>query len=722
MRGIRFSLLAILLLAFAISVMPGCDCNEPDDEGEVRANVAPTIEIVMPPPEAPNPEKLNNLSYDLQISWRANDLDGRVLGYFYRWIHTQVDPMGDLPDSTTIWYWTEQNQLTAELDVQREHTFEVIAVDNRASWQGYEKYWDQAPEGATGIKYSEVDQEIFYDVDDDDIYDKGEDPCLEYYAFLLDDPTESAPTPTQGLTPGIDTPDQYNLSPVEDYLDIMNKDGLVLPPWTIDGAISEEAVFSDAEVQSSQPSTSLEDYPPEVIFVPKDGEGEGENYVPGFEEQRWVGQDITLKMVDLDQNGNPEGTPTQFTWAIADVSFLDTLRLYSLMDSNGNYIPNPADSEIDDLQGFTVRNQIETPIPDQGDEKVIDILSDPSDPRVLQSWVNWIDIEEYFNEHKESAEAELDLENFTFTIDDASIFPKLDPTIEKKYALFVRSRDNAYQEEGNLTPQYEEGVYPEFWAGLDFNCKKLNVVTATYEKSAILLDDYVGPPNNDKIFFQTKLEEVLGADYNMDEDIVQLSDSRALEATDIAAYKCAIFISNGFGSSNQMVRPQQQQLIQEYIRAGGRLWVDTKQIGDRFNFSPTNPPPDFRKIPDGSGDTDAHFLYEVFHIQGIAIGNVEALPPGTFGKNLNSPINYPQLTEPMGIPKNFIHIIQPRSDSEVSYRFVDDAGEKHAVGLRYKDENETVKLILDSFPLNNFNQEDAKNYTQTVMEEFEVIQ
>ena len=85
MRSIRFSLLAILLFAFSISILPGCECNDTGAESDRLPNLRPTIEIVMPPPPYIDENTgelvqiVKDVVYNVRISWRSNDKDGRVL-------------------------------------------------------------------------------------------------------------------------------------------------------------------------------------------------------------------------------------------------------------------------------------------------------------------------------------------------------------------------------------------------------------------------------------------------------------------------------------------------------------------------------------------------------------------------------------------------------------------------------------------------------------------
>lgn len=356
-----------VFLSLMILIAMSC---EKDYDGSPPENENYDINVWINPPMSEESPDGNPYFYRTTFRFAGMDENGsNPVGYFVRVYSVNLDfpdidnPPDDPnvpPTEYTRWIWTEDTEYDVLLDVHRQHQFQVIAVDNSASWEGYRELVSYYGKASRDLMYSSIDQEIFLSgqIHSSErgygVYNEG-DICLHYYNYELDEkgrPLRLKPFDTngdiddvnalQGITPGVQSEkDNINTEVLEganlsmallttgEFVDLSNEENLVLAPWSVEGATSEIFAYPQNTdpngeedffmVESLIPQVQFANTCAEDVLVPADNVDQ----TPTLGQIRWNGLgpfEIEYRDAIPPEYTEAEGQLTHYSWSIDDTT------------------------------------------------------------------------------------------------------------------------------------------------------------------------------------------------------------------------------------------------------------------------------------------------------------------------------------------------------------------------------------------------------------------
>ncbi|RMH68995.1 MAG: hypothetical protein D6675_14170 [Gemmatimonadetes bacterium] len=683
-----------LSVILAVTLM-SCD---KDYSGDISENIPPLARI-SPPTPIDNPFGTADF-YKLTFRFAGFDGDGDVVGYFVRVISVNPDfpdlnnPPADPavpPTEVGRWIWTEDAQFDVTLDAIRMHKFQVISVDNRASWLGYEEVVRRANKASRDLMYSGVDQEIFLSGQEYSsqrgygVYDEQDEP-VAYYAFTLDhtDPYLArpvridldSPEATAGVTPGVDTdiddpttPDLLegaNLSQAlittGDFVDLGNEENLILAPWDVSNAVSEiyswpagpanPANIDPADydryyyrVTSLTPQVEITFGAAENVLVPANHISSNQ---PSVGQENWNGiGPFRISYTDPIPEafgGGEEGYITHYSWSIDDTttwsewipvdSETETEFYLRFFDDEGN--PIPVTEDVYDLTGAVVANPL--------------------------TWYDALQEGEAFS-------------------------PGM-------HTLYVRVMDDSYQiGQYQIEGDANNPIYiPATW--------EYNVIHATFEKEVLLITDdpnRLNKPNAGLIpwemedFYLDVLTETghFNAEDTENYTIVPYNQEGLIEM--IGQYAVVVSYFEGVRPNNHTPFINIQDELSAYILSGGKVWLSGNKLLQKSGY-------DDKVFVRG----DFPYLFGVNRRSTIPQGASETSNLSIIGMNSCNGVDAEWLDAPENRPYPYREDFYPAENAEVifEYRPYSDA-QPNVAGTIFKPVLNVPQTILTNFPLSN---------------------
>jgi hypothetical protein len=394
----------VIILIFAIVFAISCSESISDSPYE---NQPPETSIFLYPDSliSPQPSKLT-------IGWWADDPDGLVIGYYYKW-------------NGSNWEFTIENEISFELQIGESDTlyrFEVIAVDNNGNNSydnsvvrnginfGAEPFEDNNGDGIFNLG------EVFFDIGDvdpepatQDFPIKNSAPTIEWNS-LTSIPEESFPVMTFGWNvddlDGLETIRSINLA-LNDTSDFISLDGdirnITIRAENFDDDTPLMEIISNGNLSEKKlPGIILNSQ--NIIYVQvEDISGAKSNFLklPSEEESNWYVHKPKGKVLLIDDNTKVDNSENFYkenldnlldgtfldkydTWDIhkyeipyENITFSETIKLFDALIWYSDNQPNI------DLASGTLNNYI------QNGGKVIfsSVLPHPADILQLQDFL-----------------------------------------------------------------------------------------------------------------------------------------------------------------------------------------------------------------------------------------------------------------------------------------------------------------------------------------------